>query len=66
MPFVSNDGVRVHYQVEGDGSALVLMHGWSNSLEYWRDFGYVDELSSDHQFILIDARRGRQAVWQKM
>ena len=49
MPFVSNDGVRAHYHVEGDGSPLVLMHRWSNSLEYWRDFGYVDELKSDYQ-----------------
>ena len=63
MPFVNNDGVRIHYHVEGNGPPLVLMHGWSNSLEYWRDFDYVDELKSDYRLILVYARgHGRSNV----
>ncbi len=56
MPYVNNQGIRIHYQLEGDGPPLVLQHGWSGSAEQWRDFGYVDELKRDYRLILIDAR----------
>ncbi len=56
MTYVNNNGVRIHYQVEGAGSPLVLHHGLTGSLEDWREFGYVDSLKSDYQLILLDAR----------
>ena len=56
MPYVTNQGVRIHYQVEGEGPPLVLQHGFSNSLEGWYDTGYVHALQHDFQLILIDAR----------
>ncbi len=56
MPKVTNHGVGVHYETEGDGAPLVLQHGWSGSLEYWRDFGYTDALKKSYRLILIDAR----------
>ena len=56
MPFVNNQGIRIHYEVEGEGSPLVLQHGLTESLEMWRDTGYVDPLKKDTQLILIDAR----------
>ena len=54
--FVENDGVRIHYEVEGDGPPLVLMHWLTGSLEDWRVFGYVDALKENYRLILIDAR----------
>jgi pimeloyl-ACP methyl ester carboxylesterase len=56
MAYADNDGVRIHYQMEGDGSPLVLQHGYSDSLESWYDLGYVNALKAVYQVILIDAR----------
>jgi pimeloyl-ACP methyl ester carboxylesterase len=56
MAYAENNGVRIHYQVEGNGPPLVLQHGYSDSLDSWYDFGYVDALKSERQVILVDAR----------
>lgn len=54
--FVENDGVRIHYEVEGQGPPVVLLHGWTGSIEDWRLFGAVDGLKDAYRLILIDAR----------
>lgn len=54
--FVENDGVKIHYEVEGEGPPLVLLHWFTGSLEDWRVFGYVDALKDNYRLILIDAR----------
>jgi pimeloyl-ACP methyl ester carboxylesterase len=56
MPYADNGGIRIHYQVEGQGPALVLQHGFTESLVDWYEAGYVDALKSDYRLILIDAR----------
>jgi pimeloyl-ACP methyl ester carboxylesterase len=56
MPYATNEGVRIHYEVEGSGEPLVLQHGFSNNLELWRLCGYVEALKSDFRCILIDLR----------
>jgi len=56
MPYATNQNVRIHYQVEGEGLPLVLQHGFSNSLDTWYERGYVDLLKHDYRLILIDAR----------
>jgi pimeloyl-ACP methyl ester carboxylesterase len=56
MPDAMNDGVRIHYEREGSGPPLVLQHGFTRSLEGWRDSGYVDALKGDYELVLIDAR----------
>ena len=56
MPYANNEGVRIHYEVEGEGPPLVLQHGFSGSIESWRARGYVDGLKNDYRLILIDAR----------
>jgi pimeloyl-ACP methyl ester carboxylesterase len=56
MPYANNRGVHIHYQVEGDGPALVLQHGFSDSLASWYEAGYVAALQPHYQLILIDAR----------
>jgi hypothetical protein len=32
MPYVKNGDIRIHYQIEGSGQALVLQHGYTDSL----------------------------------
>ena len=56
MAFAANDGVRIHYEVEGTGSPLVIQHGYSDSIETWYELGYVDALKAKHRVILVDAR----------
>jgi pimeloyl-ACP methyl ester carboxylesterase len=44
MPYVSNQGVRTYYEVEGMGPPLVLAHGIGASREDWREVGWVEAL----------------------
>ena len=57
MPFATaDDGVRIHYEVEGEGQPLALLHGFSRRIERWRESGYVDRLRDRYQLVLIDLR----------
>jgi pimeloyl-ACP methyl ester carboxylesterase len=56
MPYAHHHGVRIYYEVEGDGPPLVLLHGSACSHLEWREMGYTDVLRRDYQLILIDAR----------
>jgi pimeloyl-ACP methyl ester carboxylesterase len=56
MPYANNGSVRIHYQVEGKGPALVLQHGFTESVVDWYESGYVEALRPDYRLILIDAR----------
>lgn len=56
MPYAMNGATRIHFEVEGEGPALVLHHGLSDSLESWRDYGYVAALRHAFRLILLDAR----------
>jgi pimeloyl-ACP methyl ester carboxylesterase len=56
MPYAVNEGVRIHYRIEGEGQPLVLQHGFTDSLETWHELGYVEALKPQHRLILIDAR----------
>jgi pimeloyl-ACP methyl ester carboxylesterase len=56
MPYASNQGVRIHYEIEGEGLPLVLVHGITGSLKWWYQCGYVDVLQKHYRLVLIDAR----------
>jgi pimeloyl-ACP methyl ester carboxylesterase len=56
MPYAYNGSIRIHYEVEGEGPALVLQHGFSESIVDWYETGYVEALKPDYRLILIDAR----------
>jgi pimeloyl-ACP methyl ester carboxylesterase len=56
MPYAINQGIRIHYQIEGDGPPLVLQHGLFWRVAGWYRYGYVDALKDNHRLILIDAR----------
>src|SRR2546426_12079647 len=49
----SLDGARIHYQSYGKGhDALVLIHGWSCNLDYWRD--QIPDFRKRNRVIAID------------
>ena len=56
MPHVNNNGVRIEYELLGQGEPLVLIHGWSCEGRYWREFGYVAKLSEEFTVIIPDLR----------
>lgn len=56
MPYAKNGDIKIYYEVEGEGSPLVLHHGLTGFLESWRELGYVDALRNDYRLILMDAR----------
>ena len=56
MPYADNNGVRIHYHVEGQGQPVVMLHGLTTSMEQWIKAGYVDALKDDYKLILLDAR----------
>lgn len=57
MHYASNHGVRIRYEVVGDGPPLVLhCGGLGGALEDWFDAGFVTELRGEYQIILFDPR----------
>ena len=48
------DGLRLHYEQEGQGSDLVLIHGLGGSLQEWDSF--MPELSRTHRVLRWDVR----------
>src|SRR3954451_13853562 len=54
MPKIDRDGVKIHYEVYGDGPTLILTHGYSSTSAMWQ--GQVAELSKHHRLILWDMR----------
>jgi pimeloyl-ACP methyl ester carboxylesterase len=51
--FAKLDGARIHYKSYGKGKeALVLIHGWSCNLDYWRD--QIPDFAKRNRVIAID------------
>jgi pimeloyl-ACP methyl ester carboxylesterase len=56
MPYANSQGMRIHYETEGQGPPLVLQYGQYWPLEIWYEHNYVTALKNDYQLILIDSR----------
>lgn len=57
MPYVLNEGIRIHYEMtEGEGSPLVLHPGFAGCAEDWRDFGLAEGLARHHRLIFAETR----------
>jgi pimeloyl-ACP methyl ester carboxylesterase len=54
MAFLDRGGVRIYYEVHGQGPAILLTHGYSATSEMWRP--QVAALSREHRLILWDMR----------
>jgi len=52
----SSDGIDVAYEAEGEGPALVLLHGLTDSRAFWREAGYTPAfLAAGRRVVAIDA-----------
>ncbi|MFN8515041.1 MAG: alpha/beta hydrolase [Chloroflexia bacterium] len=58
MPYVDNEGVRLYYEVEGDGPPLVLHVGGFQRLQDWRreEVAVAQALRGEYRLILLDPR----------
>jgi pimeloyl-ACP methyl ester carboxylesterase len=57
MPFVrAPDGVRLKYELEGNGPSVLLHLGAGCDSELWQAAGYLQPLSSSYRCILYDHR----------
>lgn len=50
--YMDVNGLKIHYQVEGSGPPLLLLHGVGSSLHTWD--AWVNELKSQYQVIRLD------------
>ena len=55
--YSSFDGVKIHYEVKGDGFPVILVHGFSGTGEGWKKGKlYNDLLSNGYKVIILDQR----------
>lgn len=54
MPRLNRDGVELHYEVHGQGPAILLTHGFAATSQMWR--GQIGPLARNHTLILWDMR----------
>ena len=54
MPKIERSGVKIYYEVHGDGPPLILTHGYSSTSAMWKE--QVEALSKHHKLILWDMR----------
>jgi len=52
----SPDGIRIAYDVDGQGSPLMLLHGAGKTRRDWHKLGYVEKLRDDFTVITVDIR----------
>jgi len=56
MPYAKNGDINIYYEVEGEGTPLVLAHGATDHMGMFRRVNYVDALKDDFKLILVDVR----------
>ena len=54
--FFDSNGVRIRYVEQGNGDAIVLIHGDGSTLDSWIDSGVLPNLARDYRVIAFDAR----------
>jgi pimeloyl-ACP methyl ester carboxylesterase len=55
MSYVTNNGVRIHYETVGSGPPIIFSHGGNCNSTMWKLGGYVDGLK-EYRRILVDRR----------
>jgi len=52
--FLADDGAKIHLKISGEGSPLIMLHGWTSSHQEW--FPFLDALNRRHRVYRWDAR----------
>ena len=57
MPYFDSEGIKIYYEIEGEGPPVVMIHGFSSNLEDgWKQTNWVETLKDNYQLILLDCR----------
>lgn len=56
MPYINNSGIKIYYEVVGQGHPIIFHHGNGSCAQDWYDMGYVDLMKDHYQLILFDMR----------
>jgi non-heme chloroperoxidase len=51
---LTSDGIKLHYEVKGEGEPIVLIHGWSQNSSVY--LPQVEKLSKDYKVVTYDFR----------
>ncbi|HTM54885.1 MAG TPA: alpha/beta hydrolase [Pirellulales bacterium] len=55
--FTASDGVKIHYLEAGQGSPVVLIHGYTGTAQgNWFSNGVAEALAKNHRVVAIDCR----------
>jgi len=54
--FFDSDGVKIRYTDHGTGEPVVLVHGFTGTLERWSETGVQQKLAKDFRVITLDCR----------
>jgi len=55
--FTTSDGVKIHYLVQGKGTPVILIHGYTGSAQgNWFSNGIAEALAKNHMVVAIDCR----------
>lgn len=52
--FLADDGAKIHVKTSGEGSPVIMLHGWTSSHQEW--FPFLSALNSRHRVYRWDAR----------
>lgn len=59
--FLADDGAKIHVKISGEGSPVIMLHGWTSSHQEW--FPFLHALNTRHRVYRWDARgHGGHAV----
>jgi pimeloyl-ACP methyl ester carboxylesterase len=53
---ITTEGIRIAYDVIGQGPALMLLHGAGKTRKDWKKVGYVERLKDEFKIINVDIR----------
>ncbi len=63
MPTLDRDGVTIHYEVHGNGPAVLLSHGYSATCRMWD--GQMAAFKDSYKVIVWDMRGHGQSAYPK-
>ncbi|KKM99494.1 hypothetical protein LCGC14_1147340 [marine sediment metagenome] len=57
MPYFDNNGIKINYEIEGEGPDLIMIHGFASSIaSNWRGPNWIKALKEENRLILMDCR----------
>jgi pimeloyl-ACP methyl ester carboxylesterase len=55
--FTASDGVKIHYLVQGKGTPVILIHGYTGTAQgNWFNNGIAQALAKNHMVVALDCR----------